>query len=311
MTRRLTRRRFLTVSAAAIALPYGASAKPPVARWRGFALGASASMTLVGLPEGTAQAVFTAVEAEIARLEGIFSLFRRDSALSRLNESGKLESPPPELLELITLSGALHRATNGAFDPTIQPLWQLHAHRAAEGLRPRRDEIAEAQRRSGWRYLRHDTRSLSFDRPGMALTFNGIAQGYIADRVATLLRARGLTDVLIDMGEIAALGRRPDGAPWRAGIALPEGEVVREVTLGERALATSAPHGTLLDRAGEIGHILDPRSGRPGGQWQLVSVAAGRAALADGLSTAFCLMDQRAIAAVLAGYPDATLEALL
>ena len=311
MTRRLTRRRFLAVSAAAMTLPYGANAKPAVARWRGIALGANASMTLVGLEDAAAREIFTAVEAEIARLEAIFSLHRGDSALSRLNQSGKLRAPPPELLELIALSGALHRATNGAFDPTIQPLWQLHARRAAEGLRPRHDEIAEAQRRSGWRYLRSDTRSLSFDRPGMALTFNGIAQGYIADRVAALLRARGLTDVLIDMGEIAALGRRPDGAAWRAGIALPEGGVVREVTLGERALATSAPHGTLLDRAGEVGHILDPRSGRPAGRWQLVSVAAGRAALADGLSTAFCLMDEEAIATILAAYPDATLEALL
>ncbi|WP_299623244.1 FAD:protein FMN transferase, partial [Pelagibius sp.] len=227
LTHRLTRRRFLTVSAAAMALPYGASAKPPVARWRGIALGANASMTLVGLEDTAAREVFTAVEAEIFRLENIFSLHRTDSALSRLNESGKLAAPPPEFLELIALSGVLHRATSGAFDPTVQPLWQLHARRAAEGLRPRRDEIAEAQRRSGWRYLRYDSRSLSFDRPGMALTFNGIAQGYIADRVATLLRARGLTDVLIDMGEIAALGRRPDGTAWRAGIALPDGEVVR------------------------------------------------------------------------------------
>ena len=57
--------------------------------------------------------------------------------------------------------------------------------------------------------------------------------------------------------------------------------------------------------------VVDPRDGRPGGTWQLVSVAADSAALADGLTTAFCLMDKEAIATVLTAYPDATLEALL
>jgi thiamine biosynthesis lipoprotein len=308
--RSLSRRRFLAVSAAAAALPATARAARPVARWRGAALGAQASMTLVGLQDAEAGAVFAAVQAEIDRLEGLFSLYRRDSLLARLNAEGRLAAPPDEFLELLEVSGRLQRTTGGAFDPTIQPLWRLHAAAAAENRRPTAGEITEARAHCGWRHLAVSPRAVRFTQPGMALTFNGVAQGYIADRVAALLRGLGLRDVLVDMGEIAALGRRPDGAPWRAGISLPDGRIVRQVRLSERCLATSAPLGTLLDPAGRIGHILDPRSGQPGGRWRLVAVAAGQAALADGLSTACCLLSRGAIAAALAAQPGATLEAL-
>ncbi len=268
-------------------------------------------MTLVGVHEAEATDVFAAVEEEIDRLEGLFSLYRRGSLLARLNAEGRLTAPPGEFLDLLELSDRLQRTTCGAFDPTIQPLWLLHAAAATERRRPTAGEVAAVRESCGWRHLEISPREVAFTRPGMALTFNGIGQGYIADRVAALLRGMGLRDVLVDMGEIAALGRRPDGRPWRAGISLPEGRIVREVRLGERCLATSAPLGTLLDPAGRVGHILDPRSGEPGGRWKLVSVAADRAALADGLSTACCLLSRDAIAVALGAHPDASLEALL
>jgi thiamine biosynthesis lipoprotein len=309
--RSLSRRRFLAISAAAAALPASAHAASPVMRWRGAALGAQASMVLVGIDEAEAGSVFAAVEAEIDRLEGLFSLYRRDSLLARLNAEGRLAAPPGEFLELLALSDRLQRTTGGAFDPTIQPLWLLHAAAAAENRRPAAGDLAEARALCGWRHLDISPRAVRFTRPGMALTFNGIAQGYIADRVAALLRGLRLRDVLVDMGEIATLGRRPDGTPWRAGISPPGGRIVREVRLGERCLATSAPLGTLLDPSGRVGHILDPRSGEPGGRWRLVSIAADRAALADGLSTACCLLPRDAIAAALAAHPGSSLEALL
>ena len=55
-------------------------------------------------------------------------------------------------------------------------------------------------------------------------------------------------------------------------------------------MVTSAPLGTSFDSDASIGHILAPRSGEPGGQWARVRVTAHTAAVADGLSTAFCLM---------------------
>ena len=308
---KLARRRFLAMSAAAagVALAGPAGARPFRRRWR--ALGAEASLTLTGLDRAAASGIVRRVEAEIARLEDIFSLYRAGSELRRLNGAGRLRHPSHEMLELLDLARLANTATGGAFDASVQPLWQLHAGAAAEGRAPASGEIASALARVGWRHVRTGAGLVRFDRPGMALTLNGIAQGYIADRVARLLRAQGLTDLLIDTGEIQALGSREDGRPWRAGIALADGTPVRRTALSDRALATSAPHATLLDAGRGLGHILDPRTGRPAARWRLASVSAPQAALADALSTAFCLMDRHAIDRALGYHPRARLEALV
>ena len=248
---------------------------------------------------------FAAVEAELARLEAIFSLYRPESFLSRLNQTGRLAAPPHEMLELLSLAGAVHASTNGAFDPTIQPLWALFAE--THGHPPGTGVLTQALARTGWTNLRITPSEVAFAQPGMALTLNGIAQGYITDRVAGLLRRRGFNNVLVDMGEIVGLGQRADGGAWQVGVSAPEGRIVRRTTLSDRALATSSPLGTMFEEGG-VGHILDPRRGAPVAARDLVSVSADNAALADALSTAFCLMDDAEVAAALEMHPTAKLE---
>ncbi|MEM7498940.1 MAG: FAD:protein FMN transferase [Pseudomonadota bacterium] len=161
-------------------------------------------------------------------------------------------------------------------------------------------------------HVRLETDEIGAARPGMAFTLNGIAQGYIADRIAQLLTEAGLMDHRVDMGEIVATGRRPEGRAWQAGVGGMSGQVMRRVALSGRALATSAPQGTLIDPVGGLGHIIDPSVGRPGGgRWSTVSVSAPIAAFADGLSTAFCLMPPDAISRALAAYLQARLELLV
>lgn len=141
----------------------------------------------------------------------------------------------------------------------------------------------------------------------MALTLNGVAQGVIADRVADLLRAEGLSDVLVDTGEIAARVHTPDGQDWP--VTLTGGQ---RLTLADRALASSSPRGTVFDAAGLQGHILDPETGQPvRGAFAGVSISAPRAGLADALSTAACLAaDEGQAGAWVARFPGARIEAL-
>ncbi len=268
--------------------------------WQGRALGAAASMQLTGLEADKAQGIFRTVEREIARLERIFSLHHPQSQIVRLNRAGMLRSPAPELLEVLSLSGGLHRASEGAFDPTIQPVWQGFATATGQDIAP--DLLAQP----GWHRLRFDAEEIRIEQGG-ALTLNGIAQGYITDRIAALLRSKGLSDVLIDMGEIAAIGSKP----WQVGIALPDQSLVNRITLSDRALATSAPMGTVLSPAAGLGHIIDPRDPMAPPRYQLVSVSANTAAVADGLSTALCLLPRDKMVGCLTSYPDATIETLI
>ncbi|MCZ0963122.1 FAD:protein FMN transferase [Paracoccus benzoatiresistens] len=294
----LTRRRFLTISAVAACLPGALAAAPR--HWTGQALGARAS---IRLDHPDAPAITARCLAEIDRLEGILSLYRTDSALSQLNRTGRLDAPPFELLECLSLAGAVHRASGGAFDVTVQPLWALWAEAAVQGRRPSPAESAAALRQGSWDDVVLSSQAITL-RPGMALTLNGIGQGYVADRLAALLEARGLTDILIDTGEMRALG------PRRWPVRLDGGG---SVPLSARALATSAPRGTCFDAGGQDGHILDPRTGGPvASPWRTVSISGPSAALADALSTAACLTrDEAELDGLMAAFPAARIEAAL
>lgn len=304
----ISRRRLIAISAAAAFVPGGAvAARMPFRRWTGHAMGANTSLTISGLEEGEFARISVAVSDEIDRLESIFSLYREDSDIVRLNADGHLANPPFDLVKLLSLAGSIHRATDGAFDPTIQPLWQAYARSAGA---PEPEEVERVRALTGWNNLAYSTSLVSFGKPEMAITLNGIAQGYATDRVAGLLRSHGLHNVLVSVGEIAAIGEREPGQSWRVGISDREdGDAEEVVLLKDRAIATSAPAGMSFDRSGTVGHIINPGEG-PTARWQRVSVVNASAAIADGLSTAFCVMNELDIRSVLQQFPATELIAM-
>lgn len=301
-TKPVTRRRALFIGAALVAgaaipsallAPRAFAAKP--VRWSGQALGAHAEIELLGASEAEARPVLAAVEAEIARLEGIFSLYRQDSALSSLNRDGTLADPPPELLEVLALSRAVNRQTGGLFDPTVQPLFAFHAEWFRTARRrhmPDAHELAPALARVGLDKVAFDDTRIAFARSGMALTLNGIAQGYITDRIAALLRSRGYGNMLLDIGEIQAVGKGRNGAGWEVGIrSNADGpELAERLTLTDQAVATSMMLGTTFDNQGRAGHILHPKKGLTRHYHPRASVIHSSAAFADAMSTAVVLM---------------------
>ncbi len=296
----VTRRRFLTIASASCLVASAAQAF----RWQGTALGARAQIVL---DHPRAISIAEAARLEIDRLEDIFSLYRPNSELVRLNATGVLRAPSSELLDCLAIARQVHRVTDGRFDPTVQPLWRALARSHRRGLVPRRDVIETLRARIGFERVQFQSRGVSVDG-GQELTLNGIAQGYIADRVGRLMRSEGVEDVLIDTGEILAMGADGKGEGWPVTIL---GEF-RARRLAGRALATSAPLGTTLDRAGRVGHVIDPRDGRMAVPTvRQVSVSARSAALADALSTGLCLVADRAeTEALLSKVKDARLESL-
>lgn len=289
-----TRRRMLTILAGVAALPVlGAKASPSVENWRGVALGADARIIL---DHPNAQQLIAEAVQEIHRLENIFSLHLANSQLSQLNRDGALLEPAFEMVELLSICSGLNARTKGAFDPTVQSLWSLYAREFAAGGSPDAAQIAQAKAVTGWERVSFSPTKVFYAKVGVAMTLNGVAQGFIADKVATYFRQNGVSNVLVDTGEIAALGLAPTGNPWQIRRNDVDG---MSIPLSNAAIATSAPLGTVFDAGGTVGHIIDPRTGRPGGRWTDVSVISLSAAEADGLSTAFCLMDKTEISAAV------------
>lgn len=291
-----TRRRFIAIAASMAALaaaPGLGRAALPIREWRGVALGAQASIRLAHPDQGAAVRLLERCAAEITRLERIFSLYLPGSDLSRLNRVGVLEAPSFELVELLGRAAAMSAATGGVFDVTVQPLWRRYAeHFATVGADAAGPEVEDLLELVDWRAVQVDADCIALRRPGMGVTLNGIAQGYITDRVAELLRGEGMDQVLIDLGETRALGSHPHGRPWRVGIADPADpkRIAARLDLADSALATSGGYGTPFDHTGRVNHLIDPRSGRSAPAARSVSVLAEEATTADAASTAFALM---------------------
>lgn len=305
----MRRRRFITIAAAAAGLPLLYPGNRPVAAtplriWTGSALGADAMLQIQHPDPQVAARLISDSLREVARLERVFSLYRTDSALVRLNRTGRLDAPPADLLRLLAQSARFSQLTQGAFDPTVQPLWDLYATHFsrpdADPAGPPQAAIAAVLQRVGYQHIELDAQYIRFAMPGMAITLNGIAQGYVTDRVVELLRDAGMQHALVDMGETRAIGGHPAGTPWQVGLRQPgeRGRIGRRIALQDQAVATSGGYGTSLDPAGRFNHLFDPRTGGTSWRYRSVSVVAPNATTADALSTAFSLMPLKRAAEV-------------
>jgi len=313
----LSRRRALSILGAASGLPLlCARDRPadaaPLCQWTGTSLG-SPSRLLIYHPDRTAAGqIVGRCAAEIERLERAFALYRIDSEISRLNRDGRLESPSHDLLTLLVQCQSLSELSGGAFDVTIQPLWNLYAAHffgqpspAADGPEPA--AIERARRLVDWQGIDVSQRRIALAHPGMGLTLNGIAQGYVTDRVTAILREHGCDRVLANMGcsEIRAIGRHADGRPWRVGLADPRQPETFAVTLElcDGAICTSGGYGTTFEPTGRFHHLFDPATGASADHAIAASVFAASATTADALSTALYVMSPDLRPGLLAHFP--------
>lgn len=294
---RTTRRRFLAILGSATIAPVHSIAAAGATEWRGTALGADACIMLEGEGRVEAKTVIAECIAEIERLDRVFSLYRLDSELSRLNATGRSDEISLDLRHVLEVSRDLNRATFGLFDPTIQPLWRLYADwYAGDSNRAPlpRGAIEDRLAIVGLDRILLEEGQVRMP-PGAALTLNGIAQGYIADRVADLLRDRGWRHVLADIGEVRAVGGRADEQPFSVGVR----DSGLEFAVKDAALATSSAAGLMFSPADGLAHIIHPRTGVTSSPWHCVTVRHASAMIADGLSTALVLAKTDMIAPIV------------
>ncbi len=276
----VTRRRALAVLAG-LGLAAGgarAAASAPVLEWRGTALGADATLVFANADRQRAEQALAACLAEINRLERIFSLYLETSEISRLNRHGHLNQPSFDMQVLLSQSLMMHQASEGLFDPTVQAIWEFRRDQAARGSDATGALPASVLAKVGLGKITIDPEEVVLPQ-GVSISLNGIAQGYITDRVADILRRRGWKDVLIDLGETRALEGRPFDVLIR--------ESGRKISITNGALATSSSAPLAVGARGELPHLFDPRSGLAASRvWSAVTVMHASAAHADALSTA-------------------------
>ena len=203
-------------------------------------------------------------------------------------------------MQLLSISRDIHQLTQGAFDPSIQPLWNLYADHFRRNPKtetpPSERSIKDTLKLVDFNKVDFDTKEIRFAQKGMGLSLNGIAQGYITDKVVELLKQQGVTQALIDMGEIYGFDNA-NRREWNVSIRNPdqEDQILTTIAMKNQAFATSGGYGTVMDEAAKFTHLFDPRTGGSQPRYKSMSVMAESAAVADAFSTAFSIMDEAAI----------------
>ena len=270
----VTRRRFLTISAAATLL---SGERYDEYRWAGQALGAETSLVFRA-PKDMAEDTISSVLGLVERFENTFSIYRDTSEISTLNQVAYVK-PSKLFFELAGYVDDIYRNSNGYFDPTIQSIWgQTH-------------DLINDQR---WQNVKL-TRDRIVLPENTQISFNGIAQGFLTDLVAAHLRTQGFTDVLVNFGEFKGIG-----GPWNVGLHQPSG--LKSIKLKNTAIATSSPDA--MGQSNGRSHMINP-FGNEDIEYKSVSVEHRSAMIADALSTAFVFMPPDKIQNVISkSYPN-------
>jgi thiamine biosynthesis lipoprotein len=270
------------------------------------ALGTRVSVSAISSSAERNEVSIAGAFAELDRLAGIFSRYESDSALSVLNDAGHLAAPPPELVRVFERALYVHALSRGAFDVTVKPVMDLLAARFPAAA-PSASELRDAAARVGACHLAVKRRIIRFQRPGMGATLDGIAKGYIVDRMADLLTCHGIHQFLIDAGgDIRVNGLKQPGRPWTVAVRDPatDGVLPQAIALRGGAVATSGGYERFYDPGRRFHHLIDPSSGcSPAGTWS-VSVIAPNALAADALATTVYVLGPDAGLSLLEQLPD-------
>ena len=258
-----------------------------------------------------AQAAIQSALHEVRKIDSLMSLHQEHSQVVQLNRHGVLAAPDEKLLYVLEFAQQLSQLTSGAFDITVQPLWQLFSLASGSGTLPAPDAIAKARSFVDWQGLELGQQQVRLQKGGMAITLNGVAQGYAVDLALEALRSRGVQHALLDTGEFGSIGSKTHGQPWALGVGHPRQPDALSATLklDGRKVATSGDYATFFSPDFIHHHIFDPASGDSPLELASVTVVAPTGILADGLSTAFMVLGTRKALALTAQLRD--VDALL
>lgn len=277
-------------------------------------MGTSLDVAVEAVDRATALQASERAVAALEAAEARLSTWRNDTELARLNHA-PAGQPVPLSEELAADLGAVlrcSRETGGAFDPAVGPLVRAWGLREG-GRRPTEDELRAAVAAGGPDGLRLDGRTAVRERPDLVLEEGGFGKGAgLADALAALERSAGVERASLDLGGQVAVWSRGSGGgsgggtPWKIPVADPRrrDQAVLELSIDRGSVSTSGNSERGIVVGGQLlGHILDPRSGRPAPDFGSVTVWAADPLTADCLSTGLYVLGPEAAFAWAALHP--------
>lgn len=254
------------------------------------------------------------IEDELGKVDAEFSMFNKRSTVSKINRGEKADLSDA-FLEVYDLARQVSDNTYGAFDITVAPLVNAWGFGYKAKRLPDRATVDSLRNYVGMDKIRlTKAKRLEKKYPGVSLDFSAIAKGYGCDRVARMLKARGINNYMVEIGgEIVTCGINEKRLPWRIGVTKPvedslgRGQELQTViNVTDIAMATSGNYRNFYYKGGrKYAHTIDPKTGYPV-QHNILSatVLAKNCATADAYATAFMVLGMEGTLKVLERHPE-------
>mgnify|MGYP005812943171 CR=1 FL=1 len=267
-------------------------------------MGTRVEIEILADSEEDARPLLAAGMAEFDRIEAWMSTYREDSEISRVNRLAAREpvKVSAELFEIVQRSLEMSRLSDGAFDITFDSVGRLYDYRA--GIRPDAAAIRKRLPEINYRHVVLDpaASTIRFTKEGTRINLGGIGKGYTCERVADLLRQKGVRSGLVNAGGDTRLIGSRDGKPWVIGIRDPDVDDrwVTRLALEDEAISTAGDYERFFDEDGvRYHHIIDPKTGDSPRGIRSVTVIGPDATMTDGLdNSVFILGPERGLALI-------------
>ncbi|MBI5055360.1 MAG: FAD:protein FMN transferase [Nitrospirae bacterium] len=267
------------------------------------------TITVVSPSEEKAKEAIEAGYAEIKKLDKLLNNFEPDSEISAISKEAGIKAVPVsrETLDLMQKTIGVSKITNGAFDPTIAPVYKLwkFSGRPANPTMPPGDAIKNALKLVDYKKVTVNSAAseIYLAEKGMELDLGGIAKGYAADKAVEAIKTKGIKAALVAIaGDIRGYGLSTSGNAWKVGIQNPRPEnpdsekpwedIFATLNLKDSAISTAGDYQRSFMKDGKrYHHIIDPATGYPSGSDLIsVSVVAPEGYIADGTDTSILIL---------------------
>ena len=209
---------------------------------------------------------------KVKEIEQLVSINTTNTELDSVNENAGI-SPikvSDDTFKIVQKGLEYSKLTNGYFDITIGPIVKLWSIGLPEAKVPTQTEIDESLKYIGYDdlELNESEQTIFLKKKGMLIDLGGIAKGYTADEISSVLKEEGVTRAIIDLGgNIYALGEKSENIPWKIGVQNPSetrGEIVGSLTLENKSIVTSGIYERYIEENGKkYHHILSSFNGYP------------------------------------------------
>lgn len=290
---------------------FGCTPADPLKKFSGPAQGATYNISYWSDKPIDQAALQQQITTELDRIDVAMSNYRPDSTIEKFNQ---LQTTEPvevgtELVQLVAQARFVSSQSQGCYDLTVKPLFDLWGFKADQFHQPTEAQLTQTMQSIGMAKIHESGAStLTKQVPDLRIDVSSIAQGWTVGQLAKIVEQAGIENYLVEVGgELLVRGKKPEQQDWRVAIEkpLPGAQTLQKVITVKQneplAVMTSGTYRHYFDADGvRYSHVLDARAGAPV-KHQTVSttVLIEDPTLGDAWSTAFlCLgsKDGKAVA---------------